>query len=133
MNYLYPKQVLYLHEQIIQRSGGLSGLRDVNLLESAVYRPRAMFGGKELYPDLFSKVAVLGHSLILNHAFVDGNKRTGFEAMRLCLRMNGYDLRSTLRTKFDFVLKIAEKKITEQQIADWLRKRSIKYTIRRVK
>lgn len=127
MNYLYPKQVLYLHEQIIQRSGGLGGLRDVKLLESAVYRPQATFGGKDLYPDLFSKVAVLGHSLILNHAFVDGNKRTGFEAMRLLLRMNGYDLRAPLKTKFDFVLKIATKKLTEQQIADWLRKRSIRY------
>jgi len=127
VNYLYPKQVLYLHEQIIQRSGGLGGLRDVKLLESAVYRPQATFGGKDLYPDLFSKVAVLGHSLILNHAFVDGNKRTGFEAMRLLLRMNRSDLHASLKPKFDFVLKIATKKLTEQQIADWLRKRSIRY------
>ncbi|HSE40350.1 MAG TPA: type II toxin-antitoxin system death-on-curing family toxin [Acidobacteriota bacterium] len=127
MNYLYPKQVLYLHEQIIQRSGGLSGLRDVRLLESAVYRPQSTFGGKDLYPDLFTKVAVFGHSIILNHAFVDGNKRTGFEAMRLFLRMNGFDLRASQKMKFDFVLKIATKKLTEQQIADWLRKKSIRY------
>ena len=127
MKYLYPKQVLYLHDQIIQRSGGLGGLRDVNLLESAVYRPQITFGGRDLYPDLFSKAAVLGHSLILNHAFVDGNKRTGFEAMRLLLRINGSDLRASLETKYDFVLKIATKKITEQQIADWLRHKSLKY------
>ncbi len=127
MKYLYPKQVLYLHEQIIQFSGGLGGLRDVTLLESAVYRPQTTFGRNDLYPDLFSKAAVLGHSLILNHAFIDGNKRTGFEAMRLLLRINGYDLRASSKTKFDFVLKIATKKITEQQIADWLRKKSTRY------
>lgn len=127
MKYLYPKQVLYLHEQIIQLSGGLDGLRDLKLLESAVFRPRATFGGNDLYPDLFSKASVLGHSLILNHAFIDGNKRTGFESMRLFLRINGYDLRASLKTKFDFVMKIATKKMTEQQIADWLRKKSIRY------
>lgn len=127
MNYLYPKQVLYLHEQIIQLSGGLGGLQDSRLLESAAYRPQATFGGHDLYPDLFGKAAVLGHSLILNHPFVDGNKRTGFEAMRLLLRMNGYNLHASWKTKFDFVLKIATKKLTEQQIADWLRKRSRPY------
>lgn len=127
MKYLYPKQVLYLHEQIIQLSGGLGGLRDERLLESAIYRPQATFGGHDLYPDLFGKVAVLGHSLILNHPFVDGNKRTGFEAMRLLLRMNGHNLHASWKTKFDFVLKIATKTLTEQQIADWLRKRSRPY------
>ena len=127
MKYLYPKQVLYLHDQIIQRSGGLAGLRDPGLLESAVYRPRAAFGGRDLYPDLFAKVAVLGHSLILNHAFADGNKRTGFEAMRLMMRLNGQDLQASQRTKFDFVIRIANKKLTEQQIADWLRERSTQY------
>jgi death-on-curing protein len=127
VKYLYPKQVLYLHEQIIQLSGGLGGLRDLKLLESAVYRPQATFGGMDLYPDLSSKAAALGHSLILNHAFIDGNKRTGFEAMRLVLRINGYDLRAPLKSKFDFVLKIATKKLTEQQIADWLRLKSVRY------
>lgn len=127
MKYLYPKQVLYLHQQIIQQSGGLGGLRDGNLLESAVYRSRSTFGGRELYPDLFIKVAALGHSLIQNHAFIDGNKRTGFEAMRLMLRLNGYDLRASAAAKFDFVIKIATKKLTEQQIADWLRKKCRPY------
>lgn len=124
MKYLYPKQVLYLHDQIIQRSGGLGGLRDQNLLESAVYRSQVTFGGQDLYPDLFGKVAALGHSLILNHPFADGNKRTGFEAMRLMLRFNGYDLRASSRHKFDFVMKVAVKELTEQEMADWLRRKS---------
>lgn len=86
MRYLYPKQILYLHQEIMERSEGSAGVRDQGLLESAVYRPQAAFGGEDLYPDLFSKAAVLGHSIIKNHPFVDGNKRTGFEAMRLLLR-----------------------------------------------
>jgi len=127
VKYIYPKQVAYLHEQIIQRSGGLGGLRDRSLLESAVYRPQVTFGGRELYPDLFSKVAVLGHSLILNHPFADGNKRTGFEAMRLMLRLNSYDLRASWRSKLDFVMKVALKKCTEQEMGDWLRQKSRPY------
>lgn len=124
MRYLYPKQVLYLYQQIIRESGGSLGLRDEGLLESAVYRPQASFGGQDLYPDLFSKASALGHSLIRNHAFVDGNKRVGVEAMRLMLRLNGYDLHASLQGKFDFVIEIAQGKLSEQQIADWLKAHS---------
>ena len=126
MRYLYPKQVLYLHQEIMERSGGSAGVRDQGLLESAVYRPQASFGGEDLYPDLFSKAAALGHSIIKNHPFVDGNKRTGFEAMRLLLRLNGYDIQASLNAKFGFVLAIAEGKLKEQAIADWLKHHSRK-------
>lgn len=127
MKYLYPKQILHLHEQIIAASGGSAGLREQGLLESAVYRPQASFGGQDLYPDLFSKAAALGHSIIQNHPFVDGNKRTGFEAMRLFLRLNGYDLHASVEQKFKFVLGIAKGSFNEQAIADWLRTRSRSY------
>lgn len=122
MRHLYPKQVLYLHQEIMERSGGGAGVRDQGLLESAVYRPQASFGGEDLYPDLFSKVAALGHSIIKNHPFVDGNKRTGFETMRLMLRLNGHDLRASLDAKFNFVIAITEGKLKEQAIADWLKR-----------
>jgi death-on-curing protein len=131
VRYLYPKQVLYLHQEIMDRSGGSAGVRDQGLLESAVYRPQASFGGEDLYPDLFSKAAALGHSIIKNHPFVDGNKRTGFEAMRLILRLNGYDVQASLAAKFNFVLGIAEGKLKEQAIADWLKHRSGKRRITR--
>jgi death-on-curing protein len=131
VKYLYPHQILFLHQRVLQHSGGLAGLRDENLLESAVYRPMATFGGRELYIDLFSKVAALGHSLIQNHPFADGNKRTGFEAMRLMLRMNGMDLVATNKMKFQFVISIATGKYTEQEIADWLHKKCKRYTLKR--
>ena len=124
MNYLYPKQISYLHQQIVEVSGGSGGLRDEGLLESAVYRPQATFGGQDLYPDLFSKAAALGHSIIHNHPFVDGNKRVGFEAMRLMLKLNRYDLKASMDEKFKFVMAIAEGKLREQAIADWLRQYS---------
>ena len=124
MNYLYPNQIVYLHQRIVAASGGSEGLRSKNLLESAVYRPQATFGGQDLYPDLFIKVAVLGHSIIQNHPFIDGNKRIGFEAMRLMLRLNGHDVRAGVNEKFNFVMAIAEKKVDEHQIAEWLKKHS---------
>ncbi len=127
MKYLYPKQVLYLYQQIIQQSGGTVGLRDEGLLESAVYRPQASFGGQDLYPDLFGKAAALGHSIISNHPFVDGNKRVGFEAMRLMLRLNGFDIHASLEAKYEIVIEIAKGKLTEQAIADWLKQHSRPY------
>ena len=122
MKRLYPKQVLYLYQRLIQETGGTMGLRDEGLLEAAVYRPHASFGGRDLYPDLFSKAAALEHSIISNHPFVDGNKRVGFEAMRLMLRLNGRDLHASLEEKFDFVMGIAKGKLREPAIADWLKR-----------
>ena len=128
MNYLYPNQILFLHKRVIETSGGSRGVRDQGLLESAVYRPQASFGGCDLYPDLFSKAAALGHSIIKNHPFVDGNKRTGFESMRLFLRMNGFDFRAGEERKFKFILGIAsDPEIDEHQIAEWLQRLSKKH------
>lgn len=127
MKYLYPKQILYLYRRIIEEVGGASGLRDEGLLESAVYRPQASFGGQDFYPDLFGKAAALGYSLIKNHPFIDGNKRVGFEAMRLMLRLNGHDVKASEKGKFDFVIKIAAGKLKEQAIADWLKQNSKPY------
>jgi len=127
VKYLYPKQILYLYQQIIQRTGGTLGLRDEGLLESAVYRPQASFAGQDLYPDVFSKAAALGHSLISNHPFADGNKRVGLEAMLLMLRLNGHDVRVSPETAFEFVVKVAKGALAEQAIADWLKRHSRPY------
>ncbi len=125
MNYLYPHQLLFLHMRIIEVSGGSQGVRDQGLLKSAIYRPQASFGGADLYPDVFAKTAALGHSLVKNHPFVDGNKRTGFAAMRLFLRMNDLDLRASEDQKFDLIMKLASnREMDEQHLTEWLRPRS---------
>lgn len=121
MKYLYPDQIVYLHQRIIQETGGTQGLRDRKLLESAVFRPQATFGGADLYPDIYSKAAALGHSIIQNHPFLDGNKRVGFEAMRLMLRLNGLDIRTSLDVKYNFVIEIAKGNLNEQRIVAWLK------------
>jgi len=127
VKYLYPQQIIYLYQAIAQRTGGTVGLRDRGLFESAVYRPQASFGGQDLYPDLFSKAAALGHSLIANHPFVDGNKRVGYEAMRLMLRLNGKNLKVSKEVAYKFVIEIASGKKNEQAIADWLKQNSHPY------
>ena len=124
MKYLFPKQVLFLAQEITKQCGGTLGLRDEGLLESAVYRPQATFGGHDLYPDLWTKTAALGHSLIMNHPLIDGNKRVAFEAMRLMLRLNGHDIRASEDVKFTFVMAVTTGALTEQDIADWLKNHS---------
>lgn len=124
MNYLNINQVLAIHSEVIKQIGGSGGTRDLGLLDSAVARPQATFGGDDLYPDIFSKAACLGHSLICNHPFVDGNKRTGYISTRLFLNINGYDIKASEDEKYKFVIEIAEKERDERSIAEWLKKHS---------
>lgn len=124
MNYLNINQVLAIHSEVIEQAGGSRGIRDSGLVDSAVSRPQAIFGGKDLYPDIFSKAASLGHSLICNHPFVDGNKRTGYMSMRIFLNINGYDIIASEDDKYKFVIEIAEKERNEKSMAEWLKKHS---------
>ncbi|PIV52729.1 MAG: type II toxin-antitoxin system death-on-curing family toxin [Elusimicrobia bacterium CG02_land_8_20_14_3_00_37_13] len=126
MKYIYPKQIIYLHKRIIESTGGQEGLRDTGLLESAVYRPMATFGGQELYPDIFDKASALIHSLISNHPFFDGNKRTSYESMRIFLRINGYDIEAPDNQKYKFVMDIANHKLNLSDITNWIKHYSVK-------
>ena len=126
MKYLSINQILVTHNEIIEQVGGSKGIRDIGLLESAVARPQATFAGEDLYPDIFSKAAALGHSAILNHPFVDGNKRTGYIAMRLFLNLNGYDLKASIEERYKFVMEIVQKTKDEESIAKWLKNNSQK-------
>ena len=83
-------EVIAIHHDQIKRYGGSHGIRDLNLLISAVSRPQASFAGKDLYTTVFDKTAALIHSLIMNHPFVDGNKRTAMVSGARTLFINGY-------------------------------------------
>ena len=72
------KSVINLHDKILAKYGGASGVRDSNLLDSALNRPFQTFGGEDLYSSFYEKAAAVIQSIIINHPFVDGNKRTGF-------------------------------------------------------
>ena len=126
MNYLTPEQVLFIHSRLVTETGGSHGLRDLALLESAVARPRATFDSKELYPDLFTKAAALMDSLINNHPFLDGNKRTGITATGLFLRINGWVLTASSEELVACTMRVAVEGLEIDELANWLRAKTIK-------
>ena len=81
MNYLSVEQIVDLHSEVVARSGGADGVREIAGLESAVAQPQMTFGGVDLYPTVEAKAAALAFSLVMNHPFLDGNKRIGHAAM----------------------------------------------------
>jgi death on curing protein len=118
--YWTAQQILFLHARLVAETGGSQGVRDLGLLLSAVGRPMASFEEIELYPDIFSKSAALIDSLIRNHPFVDGNKRTGISAAILLLRINGYRLNSTDDELVDFTIGIAKSEREFERIVEWI-------------
>lgn len=122
--YLSVEQLLRLHQLQLQRFGGLAGLRDRAGLEAAAARPQMTFGGEDLYPDLAAKAAALMHSLVMNHPFVDGNKRTGAMAAELLLGINGHDLVASDEELVELTLAVARGEVSAEALAIWIRQRS---------
>lgn len=123
VRYLSLAEILDLHGRLIAQSGGIHGVRDLGLLESAVAQPRGAFGGEELYPDLAAKAAALGHALISNHPFLDGNKRAGHAAMEVFLLLNGAELRADIDEAERVILDVAGGQYSREQLAEWVRQR----------
>ena len=122
--YLTAEQVLFVHYRLLSETSGEHGVRDVGLLESAVARPKATFDRQELYKDIFEKAAALMESLINNHPFVDGNKRTGIACTVLFLKQNGILFSAKNRELETFTLRVASSKIGLPEIANWLKNHS---------
>lgn len=120
MRYLSLAEVLDLHERLIATSGGTRGVRDIRLLESAVNQPRVTFDQTDLYPDLISKAAALCHSLIINHPFVDGNKRVGHAAMETFLVLNGFEIDANVDEQEQIILDVAAGRLRREEFASWL-------------
>lgn len=121
--YLSVEQILHLYRVLIRAFGGRSGVRDRGGLESAVARPAMTFDGDDLYPDLAAKAAALMHSLVLNHPFVDGNKRTGAAAAELFLRVNGAGLDASDQELEAVTLATASGDVQPEALAIWFRQR----------
>ena len=92
MRFVTLSEVLELHRRLLEQFGGLLGIRDLGALESALAQPRMTFDGEDLYRTLIEKASALGFSLIQNHPFVDGNKRTAHAAMETFLILNGSEI-----------------------------------------
>lgn len=103
--------------------GGRRGLRDRGGLESAAGRPEMTFDGEDLYPDLASKVAALMHSLVVNHPFVDGNKRVGAAAAELVIEVNGYRLLASDNDLESVTFAVARGEVSAEGLSIWFRQR----------
>ena len=116
------KETEEIHKLVIEMFGGSHGIRDYNALNSALARPFQTFDNKDLYSDTIQKAASLIESILINHPFIDGNKRTGYILLRMFLIQNGVDISATQEEKYEFVIGIASSKIKYEQILDWLQK-----------
>jgi len=120
MRYLSLVEILELHEAIIANTGGARGIRDVGALESAVNQPRLTFDQVDLYSDLVSKAAALCFSLVMNHPFIDGNKRIGHAAMETFLILNGSEIDADVDEQERFILDLAAGTLAREELTSWL-------------
>ncbi|MBI3069767.1 MAG: type II toxin-antitoxin system death-on-curing family toxin [Candidatus Levybacteria bacterium] len=121
IKFLTVPQVLFIHDQMVKRFGGSLGIRDVGLVESAVARPQVTFDGKHLYISTFDKAAALLQSLLKNHPFIDGNKRTALTSVGLFLKMNGYKLVNAGEEEIEFGIRVDNQRLSIGEIARWLK------------
>ena len=117
---LSKEQILMLHTQLIQQTGGSDGVRDYSLLDSALETPFQSFGGDELYPTIQAKAARLGYGLIKNHCMIDGNKRIGIHAMLVFLALNGIELKYTQKELYETILDVAAGNIEYEDLLQWV-------------
>ena len=115
------KNILRLHELSIITYGGSQGIRDQGLMESAIARPYQTFGGEDLYPTVFEKAAALTESIIINHPFIDGNKRTGLLAMLVILEIGNFKITASNDDTYSFTIQISTGEIKFEEIVIWLK------------
>lgn len=124
MRYLSGEDVLVIHHEIIEATGGTHGVRDAGLLISAVERPKMRYAGKELYKGVFRKAAAYFDSFARHHVFIDGNKRTAVAASARFLFVNGHELTASNKEVEEFALSVVIEKLSIETIAAWFKKHS---------
>lgn len=124
MKYLSPEQVLFIHSRLIDATGGIHGVRDLELLQSALSRPKATFEGKDLHPDLFHKAVALMEALARNHPFIDGNKRTAITSAGIFLAMNGFKLECSSKELERFTIAVSTGSAPFEYAVGWFKRYS---------
>ena len=114
------EQIINLHKQLIDETGGSHGLRDEGLLDSACNAPFQRFDNQELFPTIQQKSARLAYGLIKNHPFVDGNKRIGTHVMLILLALNGIELNYTQEELYTIILEIASGTAELNKLTEWI-------------
>jgi death on curing protein len=125
LRWLAAKAVEAIHEQLIARYGGVSGLRAAGLLASAVARPQNLAASGRT-TSVASLAAAYAWGLLRNHPFLDGNKRTALAAMVVFLELNGWELNCSEAEETAMVLRAAAREITEHAWTEWVRRRTRK-------
>ncbi len=110
-----------IHDDLIEKFGGIKGIRDLGSLESALNRPYATFDGIDLYPTPIDKATALFESLVINHPFMDGNKRTAYMLMKFTLFKSGIRIKADKDEKYQMVIKASKGEIRFDEIKLWLR------------
>lgn len=122
LEFLLIEEVVIIHEKMIEVGGGSSGIRDIELLYSAVERIKATFAGEYLYKSIFDMAAALLQSLVKNHPFIDGNKRTAFFSTLRFLQKNNIELQINSDEIVDFMVEVDTKDLTVAAISKWIKK-----------
>lgn len=117
------EDILKIHNFLIDQFGGSHGLRDESSLNSAINRPFATFEQQELYPEPVDKATAILESIVTNHPFIDGNKRTGYVLARLLLLKSGLDIKATQEEKYEMVIAVSKGEWKFEQIRDWFTER----------
>ena len=116
-----PKQiVIYFHEQLIDLYGGMLGIRDEGLLDSAIEQPKSMFDGSYLHDSLVKMAAAYGFHICKNHPFIDGNKRVALVTMDTFLQKNGYEITASEKDVYEVMIKLASGELSKAELTDWL-------------
>jgi death-on-curing protein len=122
--FIPKKVIILLHEQLIDRYGGTTGVRDENLLESAIEQPKTTFDGAFLHESLYDMAAAYGFHLCMNHPFLDGNKRIALVAMDVFLQKNGYEIIASEEETYEVMMKLSTGQLTKEALASWLKANS---------
>lgn len=120
MKTLDKELIISIHSQLISTSGGSDGIKDENMLESAIYAPFQTFAGEDFYPTIYQKAARLGFGLVSNHPFIDGNKRIAAHAMLTFLDLNGIEIQYTNDELSEIFLAIADDKARYEDLLSWI-------------
>lgn len=118
--FLEIADVLDIHQILIEQLGGMSGVRDEGLLESALSQPKASFFGELLHPTIYEQAAAYLYHLAKNHPFLDGNKRTAYGAMEAFLRLNGYNLALSNEESYNMVIQVAQGEMSKEELTSLL-------------
>lgn len=119
------QDIYELHTQLENAFVLSSGVRDENLLASAVNTPFQTFMGNDLYPSIYDKAAQLCYGIANNHPFTDGNKRTALHSMYVYLIINGFDITATQQDVENLIIDIAAGNMTNTELAQWLRENTV--------